>query len=205
LIVSVSVKSVSHVLRRFARLRRLTIGVVAAGAALAGAATDLAAQAVEVRQWQGTAAMTQQPGQVVASTNAEWRSLWSRVGVSPPDQFEPGRMRAVGIFLGRRQGEGYLVNILSANRRRDRIVILFEERVPAEVMTAQRSAMPTTRSASGGPGFAPGATSFAPSGSAVASLPPVPSRPPGHTTSPWAIILVNRSDLPLSVEQRVYR
>lgn len=181
------------------------MGALAAGAALLGWGTDVAAQAVDVRQWQGTAAMTQQPGQVVANNNAEWRSLWSRVGVSPPDQFEPGRMRAVGIFLGRRQGDGYFVNILSANRRRDRIVILFEERVPAEIMMAQRSAMPTARSVSGGPSLGPGATSFAPSGSAVASLPPVPSRPPGHTTSPWAIILVNRADLPLSVEQRVFR
>src|SRR5882724_4636194 len=91
----------------------------------------------------GWRAITRQPEQVVAGTIAEWRSLWSRVGASAPDVFEPGRMNAVGIFLGRRASEGYSVNFLSASRRRDRIVIVFEERMPAEIMMAQRSSPPS--------------------------------------------------------------
>ena len=83
--------------------------------------------------------MTRQPEHLVAGTQAEWRSLWSRVGMAAPDVFEPGRMNAVGIFLGRRAGEGYSVNILSTSRRRDRIVVVFEERMPPEIMMAQRA------------------------------------------------------------------
>ena len=94
--------------------------------------------------------MTRQPEHLVASTTAEWRSLWSRVGMAAPDVFEPGRMNAVGIFLGRRASEGYSVNILSTSRRRDRIVVVFEERMPAEIMMAQR-ASPAPRPIAGGP------------------------------------------------------
>ena len=65
-------------------------------------ATGAAAQSIEMRQWQGASAFVRQPEQVVANTLAEWRSLWSRVGIHPPDLFEPGRTNAVGIFLGLR-------------------------------------------------------------------------------------------------------
>ena len=149
--------------------------------------------------------MTRQPEHVVASTTAEWRSLWSRVGMAPPDVFEPGRMNAVGIFLGRRGSEGYSVNILSTSRRRDRIVVVFEERMPAEIMMAQRTS-PAPRPVSGGPGFGGPAASFAPPGAAASLAPaPAPARPAGPPTSPWAIVLINRSDLPISVEQRLFR
>ena len=56
-------------------------------------------------------------------------------------------MNAVGIFLGRRAGEGYSVNILSTSRRRDRIVVVFEERMPPEIMMAQRAPPPPLRPA----------------------------------------------------------
>ncbi|MBX9945034.1 MAG: protease complex subunit PrcB family protein [Reyranella sp.] len=167
------------------------------------------AQSVETRHWHGVSANTRQTEHVVAGTLGEWRSLWSRVGLPPPDMFEPGRMNAVGIFLGRRNGEGYSVNVISTSRRRDRIVIVFEERMPAEVMLAQRT---TSRPVSGGTALAPGssvagATGFAPPGGpppAATSLPP-PSRPVGQPTSPWAIVLIHRADLPVSVEQRLFR
>jgi hypothetical protein len=203
--VLLNAKSILQALRRSTRQWLLHAGAVLTGSIIVGSTLGAWAQTIEVRQWQGTAAMTRQPEHVVANTIAEWRSLWSRVGVSPPDHFEPGRMRAVGIFLGRRQGEGYLVNIMSANRRRDRIVIVFEERVPDEIMLAQRSGMPVSRPAVVGSSVGAGAASFASPGNAAASLSPVPTRPPGHTTSPWAIVLVNRSDLPVSVEQRLFR
>ncbi len=169
-----------------------------------GALSDASAQSVDTRHWQGAVAVTRQPEHVVAGTMAEWRSLWSRVGAPPPDVFEPGRMNAVGIFLGRRASEGYSVNILSTSRRRDRIVVMFEERMPPEIMMAQR-ANPAPRPVAGGPGFGGPSSSFAPPGAAASLAPPPPGRPIGQPTSPWAIILINRADLPIFVEQRLFR
>jgi hypothetical protein len=187
----------------------LSYGVLCAGALVlpAGSATS---QTIEGRHWQGATALTGQPEQVLASTITEWRSLWGRVGSPAPDVFEPGRMNAVGIFLGRRAGEGYSVNILSTSRRRDRIVVVFEERMPAEFMMAQRAPAPSSPRpvASAPSGFAggPGA-GFAPSGTGANLAPPPPpaTRPVGQPTSPWAILLIPRSDLPISVEQRLFR
>jgi hypothetical protein len=203
------------------RRRLLAYGLTAAGAVLLTAANALC-QTVEARHWHGATAQTGQPEHIVAGTMAEWRSLWNRVGAPAPDLFEPGRMNAVGIFLGRRASEGYAVNFLSASRRRDRIVIVFEELMPAEVMIAQRSSPPpppAPRPVAGGfgggaggggngfLGFASPGGGFAPPGASasVVPLPPMPARPVGQPTSPWAIILIKRADLPISVEQRLFR
>jgi hypothetical protein len=167
--------------------------------AVAFMASEANAQSVSVQHWQGTTAATRQPEQVIASTNAEWRSLWSRVGQPAPDVFEPGRTEAVGIFLGGRASEGYAVNILSAARRRDRIIVVFEERAPSNVMTAQPSTGVTARAISVGP-----ASGFAAGGGPTASLPPIPYRPAGPPTSPWAILLLPRADMPVTVEQRLF-
>lgn len=188
-------KTVSQTLRRHAQRGGL------AAVLLFGFAAAALAQTIEVRQWQGVRAVARQPEQVVASTNAEWRSLWSRVGAVPPDFFEPGRTSAVGIFLGLRNGEGYSANVLSTTRRRDRIMVVFEERAPMAALTAQRTA---PRPASNAPAVGAAGSSFAPSSSSIASLPP-PSAPSSQTTSPWVIVLINRADLPVSVEQRLFR
>jgi hypothetical protein len=158
----------------------MTLGVVGT-AAWGLTLEEAAAQTIDTRHWQGTVAMTRQPEHLVAGTQAEWRSLWNRVGMAAPDVFEPGRMNAVGIFLGRRASEGYSVNILSTSRRRDRIVV--------------------------GGGFGGGpAAGFAPPGTGASLAPStVPARPVGQPTSPWAIVLISRSDLPISVEQRLFR
>lgn len=176
--------------------------------ALSTIASGVSAQTIEIRQWRGTAAVVRQPEQVVASTLAEWRSLWARVGARAPDIFEPGRTNAVGIFLGLR-GQGYGVNVLSAVRRRDRIMLVFEERGPTDFMMAQR-VQPAPRAVMGGPALhAPPGASFAPPSAALTAPPPPPppaSRPPqGPPTSPWAIVLINRADLPVTVEQRLFR
>ncbi|CAN5243466.1 hypothetical protein BH10PSE6_BH10PSE6_59830 [soil metagenome] len=153
-----------------------------------------------------------QPEQVMATSMTEWRSLWLRVGANPPDVFEPGRMNAIGIFLGLRPGP-FSINVLSASRRRDRIMVVFEERGPTDVMVAQHppaSLQPAPRALSAGPSFGGGpAASFVAPG-AAASLPPPPSQPAGRPpmgppTSPWAIVLISRTDLPITVEQRLYR
>jgi hypothetical protein len=172
--------------------------VLVALCALSVGAGDAAAQTIDVQRWEGANAATRQPEQVVAGTQAEWRSLWSRVGVKAPDMFEPGRMEAVGIFLGGRATSGYAVNILSAARRRDRIIVVFEERAPSNVLTAQGA--PTARALSTVP---TGTAGFA-SGAPVASVPAIPYRPAGPPTSPWAILLINRADLPVIVEQRLF-
>ena len=213
-------------MRNLPRRNFLSLCLIAPSA-LVSAADEAAAQAVESRHWQGAAATTRQSEQVVATTISEWHSLWGRVGIAPPEKFEPGRHYAVGIFLGRRGSEGYAVNIISASRRRDRIVVFFEERMPADVMTAQRTNQ-WTRPASNvpsltGPGFGgpppnpnPGPTpgfggpaaGFAAPGAAATAPPPPPGasvRPPSPPTPPWAIVLINRVDLPVSVEQRLFR
>jgi hypothetical protein len=174
--------------------------------ALTTVATGGWAQTIEIRQWQGTNAYMRQPDQVVASTMAEWRSLWARVGAHAPDVFEPGRTNAVGIFLGQR-GPGHGVNVLSAVRRRDRIMLVFEERGPTDFMTAQRmQPQPTSRALSAGSSFGAPTANFAPPGAGFSPPPPPGSRPPpGPPTSPWAIVLINRADLPVTVEQRLFR
>ncbi len=187
------------------------------------AAGAVAQQAIEFRHWNGTTAVTRQPEQVLANSQAEWRSLWSRVGAQPPDHFEPGRMSAVGIFLGQRSGTGYFVNLISTTRRRDRIIVVFEERAPEAVMMAQRAVPPPPpppRPVASGPGFGgvpggvPSSSFLAPGSVAPGTMAPgsamalsaVPtSRPMGPPTSPWAIVLIPRADLPVTVEQRLFR
>lgn len=182
--------------------------LVAATASGAGAS----AQTLDVRQWQGQTAVARQPEHVVARSQAEWRSLWTRVGAAAPDMFEPGRTHAVGIFLGRR-APGHGVNLISTSRRRDRIVVVFEERIPPSggTLLAQRPPPPPPRPVSSAP-MTSGSASFAGnSGSGPIAPAPAPATttasraPTGPMTSPWAIILINRVDLPISVEQRIYR
>ena len=211
-------RSVSRTSTAVTSRRFVPVGILAAGLVFAVGGA-LMAQSVEARHWQGTIANTRQPEHVVAATIGEWRALWSRVGQPAPDMFEPGRMNAVGIFLGRRNGEGYAVNVLSTSRRRDRIVVVFEERMPPEIMLAQRSASAPRPVSAPPPMGSAGATSLAPAGPgsagfaapgtgapATGSLPTAPgSRPTGQPTSPWAIILIHRADLPVSVEQRLFR
>lgn len=189
-VVSLTSQPIAHFVR---------LGALLALVMTTGFASEAGAQAIDAQHWQGTTAVTRQPEQVIAGTMAEWRSLWSRVGVAPPDLFEPGRTEAVGIFLGGRASEGYAVNIVSAARRRDRVIIVFEERAPSSVLTAQ--AAPSTRAVSTTPN---GAAGFASNGAPVAGLPPIPYRPAGPPTSPWAILLLSRADLPVTVEQRLF-
>jgi hypothetical protein len=207
--VPFGIQPVLPLLPRLPQRRLLALCVLAVGA-LSATLAEVCAQSIEERHWQGAVAATRQPEHIVAATMAEWRSLWSRVGMPAPDDvFQPGRMNAVGIFLGRRAGEGYSINILSASRRRDRIVVVFEERMPAEIMLAQRVSpaprpVASTPAPSPAPAFA-GANGFAAPGVATVVPPPAAPRPVGQPTSPWAIVLVNRADLPISVEQRLFR
>jgi hypothetical protein len=70
---------------------------------------------------------------------------------------------------------------------------------------------PTSRALQAGPGYGGGpvANNFAPpmaGFSTTPSPPPGAVRPqPGPPTSPWAIVLINRADLPVIIEQRLFR
>jgi hypothetical protein len=201
----------SPVSERAARVLSKLKSLLFAAAAIVGFAAGATAQTVELRQWRGSAAVVRQPEQVMVNTMAEWRSLWMRVGAIAPELFEPGRMSAIGIFLGLRPGP-YSINVLSASRRRDRIMVVFEERGPSETMVAQHAPpppmQPAPRALSAGPNFggAPAASFIAPGATASLAPPPPTGRPPqGPPTSPWAIVLINRTDLPITVEQRLYR
>ncbi len=201
-IVSASLQTIPQSTARYVLRRVVWYTAMVSASLIVGFTIGAMAQSINAREWQGTNAVTRQPEQVVAGTMAEWRSLWSRVGMHAPDIFEPGRMSAVGIFLGARQGEGYSINLLSTTRRRDRIMVVFEERAPAEVMLAQRMpAAPPARTVSSVPAI--GSSFAAPGG--TSSLAPIPTRPVGPVTSPWAIVLINRADLPVTVEQRWFR
>jgi hypothetical protein len=196
------------------------LAAVMAATVFVGFAVGAAAQSVDARLWQGSSAMTRRPEEVHALTMAEWRALWSRVGARAPDQFEPGRTSAVGIFLGARNGMGYSVHILSTMRRRDRIMVVFQESGPRNdnMATAQALQAPSPAPAlpaprpvgmgyAGNMGFAaPGNPQggFGPPPPGMASLAPPPARPVGPISSPWAIVLINRADLPVSVEQRLF-
>lgn len=201
--MSASPQTISQPARRAVLRNALHYTLIVSASLSTGFAVSAMAQSIEGRQWQGSTALTRQPELVVAGSKAEWRSLWGRVGARAPDIFETGRMSAVGIFLGTRQGEGYSVNVLSTTRRRDRIMVVFEERAPAEVMLAQRVPPPgpTARAISTTP---PMGSSFAAPGG-TSNLAPLPSRPLGPPTSPWAIVLIHRADLPITVEQRWFR
>ena len=79
--------------------------------------------------------------------------------------------------------------------------------MPAEMMMAQRSSGPRpVATAPPASALPQGAAGFAlPGAAAVTSPPPPAAHPVGQPTSPWAIILINRADLPVSVEQRLFR
>jgi hypothetical protein len=73
-------------------------------------------------------------------------------------------------------------------------------------MMAQRTSPPPAPRpiAGGSPGFSGPAAGFAPPGAATLAPMATPARPVGQPTSPWAIVLINRADLPISVEQRLF-
>ena len=76
-----STKLVSQTLNSLVRRRFVSMGVLVATQLVAGGGAM--AQSVEARHWRGIGASTRQPEQVVAGTVAEWRGLWSRVGMPP--------------------------------------------------------------------------------------------------------------------------
>lgn len=117
---------------------------------------------VTYRTWQGPEAGTLGRDTQVATTDAEWRTLWSSLRRDTPPAFDPSRQTGVAILLGRRPTPGYHIGIIGTEQRGDRIIVVMEETRPA-----RQAALPQ------------------------------------QITSPYAILLINQSGAPVSVEQRV--
>ena len=109
------------------------------------------------------------------------------------------------------------MNIIGSRRRDHRVV--FEELMPADIMrNGQRPRPASMCPASAGPRLEATpiqaqlpawwtAAGFAAPGAAATAPPPPPRRYPSTAkppTSPWAIVPINRVDLPVSVEQRLF-
>jgi hypothetical protein len=118
-------------------------------------------ETVGYRAWQGPQGGASARETQVATTRAEWRSLWSGLRQDPPPAFDPSRQTGVAIMLGQRPTPGYQVNVLGTEARGERVIVVIEE----------------TR----------------PSGDLL----------PQQMTSPYAILLINRGEARVSVEQRV--
>ena len=121
-----------------------------------------ASEPVAYRAWQGPLADASARETQVATTRAEWRTLWSGLRQDPPPAFDPSSQTGVAIMLGQRPTPGYQVNVLGTEARGARVIVVIEETRP-----------------SGGDLL------------------------PQQITSPYAILLLNRSGAPVSVEQRV--
>ena len=65
----------------------------------------------------------------VASTQAEWRTLWQRMGRDPPVALPAGFV-GIGISLGMRSTGGYGIAIESAGLKGEAYVIRYREVVP---------------------------------------------------------------------------
>jgi hypothetical protein len=118
--------------------------------------------AVSYRMWQGPQAGAVMAKTQVATTPAEWQTLWSSLRRDPPPSFDPERQTGVAILLGQRPTPGYRVGVIGTEQRGDRLVVVVEETHP----------------------------------SGNAALPQV-------ATSPFTIMLIDRSAAEVSVEKRV--
>mgnify|MGYP003694066427 CR=1 FL=1 len=128
--------------------------------------------------WHGTTSATRQPGAGRRRNHVRMaRPVEPRRRIAPPDLFEPGPHAARSASSSaRRTGEGYAVNVLSASRRRDRIVIVFEERIAARrhdgaaQRPAPRARCRSAARSAGRSGLAAPAAGFAAPGARGSSL-----------------------------------
>jgi len=70
----------------------------------------------------------------VATTGAQWRSLWQRVGKDPPMALPAGQVGA-GIFLGTRNTGGFGIAIESQETVGGAHLIRYHEVVPTGIVT----------------------------------------------------------------------
>jgi hypothetical protein len=100
-------------------------------------------EAVGYRAWQGPQAHAVARDTQIATTPAEWRTLWSSLRRDPPPAFDPARQTGVAILLGQRPTPGYHVSILGTEQRGERLIVVVEEtRPPADELMPQRTTSP---------------------------------------------------------------
>ncbi len=80
---------------------------------------------------QGPRSAVTQAREAVARTAAEWQALWKvHGGTEPATVVDLGKEMVAAVFLGTRATGGYSVEIVSARREGDALVIEYAERVP---------------------------------------------------------------------------
>jgi len=171
---------------RPARRKRLgprSLAVLAAMLALAIFAFSMLAgpgggETVAYRVWNSNSAADENPAVVFASSPGEWEQMWVRTGRAAPP-FDDRRTIGVGIFLGERDGRRH-IQVVGAAQRGQRIVVTYEEVLDATPLAPRAAAAPEAQK------------------STAAPTPASDDR-----SAPWAIIRVERVDLPISIEQRV--
>lgn len=86
---------------------------------------------VAYRAWQGPQAHAMIRDTQVATTSAEWQSLWSSLRRDPPPTFDPSRQTGVAILLGQRPTPGYHIAIIGTEQRGERLIVVVEETRPS--------------------------------------------------------------------------
>lgn len=72
-----------------------------------------------------------EPRQMVARTEAEWRSLWRlHAGDKPAPTVDLATSTVVAVFLGTRMSGGFAVDITGTRRQGDALVVEWSERRP---------------------------------------------------------------------------
>lgn len=92
---------------------------------------------ISYRSWQGPQAHAVSRDTQVATTPAEWQTLWSSLRHDPAPAFDATRHTGVAILLGQRPTAGYRVTILGTEQRGERLIVVVQERRPSD-----RAAMP---------------------------------------------------------------
>ena len=100
-------------------------------------------EAAAYRAWQGPQAHAVARDTQVATTSAEWQSLWTSLRHDPPPAFDPSRQTGVAILLGQRPTPGYHVAIIGTEQRGERLIVVVEETRPAgDALLPQRVTSP---------------------------------------------------------------
>ncbi len=100
-------------------------------------------EAIAYRAWQGPQAHAVTRDTQVATTPAEWQTLWSSLRPDPAPAFDPARQTGVAILLGQRPTPGYHIAIIGTEQRGERLIVVVEETRPSgDALMPQRTTSP---------------------------------------------------------------
>ena len=135
------------------KARRVRLGVVLlllsalglAGFGLANWVLPDDGDMVAYRAWQGPQAHVVNRDTQVATTSAEWHTLWSSLRRDPPPAFDAARQTGVAVLLGQRPTPGYRIGIVGTEQRGERLIVVVEEtRPPGDALLPQHVSSPYT-------------------------------------------------------------